>query len=343
MRILASAIAAASLAACTTTGTDHSAVEHTDHVLVRVYGNVNGAPPLANEPVAFVDPDGTAQVITTGADGVASAMVAPGSSIAAVIDGLVPAGNPPIVETVLDVHDGDDIAIGLRSTQALPAPATGTPPCGALTLDATYDDIDPGAVASLQLTRHTDEANMSYTDLIPAAPTVTAQLAGPGAPAAYAETELVSTAQASQWIEEQIDGCATSYRLDVGKALLPWVAAPTIDAAAGVMHVPTSGAGTPDLVAAQVMLQRGDGYVDWELVAPHGGDLALPTLPSGLEAYMPQPSDSIHSASVFLLAGDGLGGYAAAHQQADELVNAAQNRAIPSGTRIQASYVIALY
>jgi hypothetical protein len=340
MRHLGSAIAAASLAACTSYSTEHSSVQHTNHVEVRVYGNINGGPALSGEPVAFIDPDGTAQVIVTGTDGVARADVAPGSSITAVIDQLVPAGNPPIVESVLDVRDGDHIEIGFPSTHGLPAPATGAPPCGDLTLTATYGDVDPSTLATLQLTRHTDYVNMAYTDLLPAAPTVTAQVQGAGAPAAYAETEIVSTAQRRQWIEDTIDGCATSYQLDVGKVLLPWVDAPSIDAGAGVMHVPTAGGGAPAAVVASAMLQRGATYINWEIVSPKGGDLDFPALPPGLDSYLPAPGDAVGSASTFAIAGDGIAGYADAHQHADELVNAAQNRAILSGTRVQASFVI---
>jgi hypothetical protein len=337
MRSLAAAFLA--FAACTTYSSERSDVQHTNRVEVVLYGNAVGAPPLADEPVAFVDPDGTSQVVVTDSHGVARADVAPGASVTAVIDQLVPAGNPPQVKTVLDVRDGDHIALGYPPVDAIVP--TGTGSCGPVTLSARYTNVDPSVISSLQLTRTTD-TDINYTSAIGATPTVTASVQGAAAAHAYVDTELGSTAGHGQWVRELVDGCATSYQLDVGAGLLPWVDAPTVDFDRQVLHVPLDGPGTPDLVAAQATIQRGGTDIDWEIVSPRGGDLVFPPLPAGLEGYLPRPGDTQGGSAVWVIGADGLGGYAAAHQQADALVDVVDNRAELIGTRMRASWIIDL-
>jgi hypothetical protein len=338
MRNLTFALAAASLAACTTYAAEHSDVQHTNRVEVAVYGNDVGAPPLANEPVAFIDPDGTAQVVVTDQNGVAVADVAPGASVTAVIDELVPAGNPPQVKTVLDVRDGDHIALGYPHSAAVQP--TGTGACGQVTLDATYTDVDT-SIATLQLTRTTD-TDLQYTPMIGAAPSMQASVAGAGAAHAYVDTEFDAAGGQRQWVREWVDGCATSYQLDVGAELVPWVGAPTLDVKHRVLSVPVNGTGAADLVVAQTTLQRGNVYIDWEIVSPTGGGIEFPALPPGLERYLPRDGDTQGGTAAWVIAADGIGGYAGAHQRADELLGAADNQRELIGPRMRVSWVIGL-
>jgi hypothetical protein len=338
MRHLGSAIAAASLVACTSYSTEHSSVQHTNHVEVSVYGNLSGAPALTGEPVAFIDPDGTAQVIMTGADGVARADVAPGSSITAVLDQWVPAANPPMIETVLDVRDGDHIQIGFPPSNAVQP--TGTGPCAQDTLSATYTDMD-ASVAQLQLMRTTD-TDINYTSMLGATPTLQTSVSGAGAAHAYVQTEFDAVGGQRQWVREWVDGCATSYQLDVGASLVPWVSAPTLDVDHQTLSVPVNGTGAADLVVAQTMLQRGSSYINWEFVAPTGGGLEFPALPPPLDQYLPQAGDTQGSTAAWVIGVDGMGGYAGAHQQADAIQRAADNDSELFGTRMRSSWIITL-
>lgn len=343
MRTAAALLAAACLAACTTERPPTSGRRLTAHVEVAVYQNVASSPPVAGAKVAFVDPDGGGTVVVTGADGIARAEMTPGGSVTALVP-LVPADNPPYLSTVLDVQDGDRIALGMPPGDAIPPAPGGTPACAQATLKATYTGGDVAGLAGVYLRRTTDADQIDGSVAGPLDPSATITITGAGATRAFVKTDVVGPAPGDQqWIREAIDGCATSYAIDLGLDLLPWVGVPTLDVAQGVIHVPIDGTGGGDLLDAKISYTHAGSYVSWEIAGPHAGDLLLPTLPDDLAGLMPVAGDTLHSAAAWLIDDDAIHGYDEARTRAAALAAAANDFTGSSVERVRTSYRIALF
>jgi hypothetical protein len=211
--------------------------ERTATVTVTVYTNETFAPPVAGAEVAFVDPNGASQLLTTGADGRVTARMAAGGSVTALVP-VEPAGQGAFLSTVMAVEDGDQIVLGWAPFDPGTI-AAGTPSCASDMLVATYTGANALGIDGVYLQRI---AGNDVQDAAPTSPVgATSTLTVTGAPAGHAVVKTFLHGAGQQWFSDVIDGCASHYEVDLSQGILPWVDAPSLSADATSVHVPMSG------------------------------------------------------------------------------------------------------
>lgn len=185
-------------------------------------------------------------------------------------------------------------------------------------LAATYSDIPADVIAVSFDDRVPDLLGFGYGALLtPDAGAAAVNAPVPPAAHALVTSTIESNAHGgSQQIFDGIDGTKTSYALDVGASLLPWVDAPVLDPATATITTATSGTGTGDAFRVEVSFDRPDpngggsgsgtptDFYDWTVWSASPGTITLPTLPADLADNDPKAGDSLGSsaASVFDLA-----------------------------------------
>ena len=284
-------------------------------VEVVVYTNVANTPPVSGVLVAFVDPDGYGEIVVTGADGIARGQVVVGGSVTALTP-LTP-DNPPYLTTVLGVQNGDHIALGAPSL-IQPDPPTNTPTCTEATVDATYKHVDPTRVSRIFVQRTIYGGNSVVNgSALTVDPTTNISVTGAGAARAYMNTSIQGPNPGDQQqVFEAIDGCATSYQLDVKHNLLPWVGVPSLDAEQGIVHIPMDGEGGGDFLDVYISYHHDGDAVNWRIASPHAGDVYLPPLPGELASLQPVVGDALSIASAMIVDDAWVHGYDHAREKA---------------------------
>jgi len=168
---------------------------------------------------------------------------------------------------------------------------------------ASYTNVNP-IITNLTMRRRVPDLNGLMVQASMAPPTATQVLGLTGAVGTSAVVETVAAAgRSQQTVRQVLSGTAASYGLDVAATLLPWVAIPKLDLAAGKIVIVTDTTGTtsatPDVFEAAMLYRRPDPATgaqivyQWTLFSPVLGDVTLPSLPSEVSNVMPTASDTV--------------------------------------------------
>jgi hypothetical protein len=155
---------------------------------------------------------------------------------------------------------------------------------------------------------------------------------------ARATTRVTVAGRSIQTVRQNISGGATTYGLDVGATLLPWLPQPSFDAANATLVIPVDTTGTsnaaPDAVRVAATYRRTDTTFNWVVFAPAAKDIKLPTLPPELADIAPTDQDTVTVTSAMFEA-DTVMGYAAVRND----LNAAFRLYAATSTRYPANTV----
>lgn len=118
------------------------------------------------------------------------------------------------------------------------------------------------------------------------------------------------TGAASQTITQKVDGTQTSYALDLGANLLPWVNA-SYDPPTTTLQITVTGTGTYDLYEANLRYVRGGTFIyTWRVFGPLAQPITFPALPSTLPGDPTiRPTDTQSAYQVYLCETDAVNGY----------------------------------
>jgi hypothetical protein len=112
-----------------------------------------------------------------------------------------------------------------------------------------------------------------------------------------------------QTITQNVDGTATTYALDVGANLLPWVKALYVPAMT-TLDITVDGTAPYDLFEANLRYTRGQTIFTWRVFGPIAETVKFPTLPAtapGNPTIL--PSDTMSSYQAFICESDAINGY----------------------------------
>lgn len=155
-----------------------------------------------------------------------------------------------------------------------------------------------------------------------ASATTMLNLSTPLAPQAVMQTHLrcpqggtclsTSTGTAQQTNTQLVDGNQTTFSLDIGANLLPWVTA-RYDPPTTTLNMTIDGTTAIDLYEAHLRYSRGQVIYTWRVFGAVPQTLAFPTLPSDLPGDPTvRPTDAQGIYGVILCETDALAGYRAA-------------------------------
>lgn len=195
------------------------------------------------------------------------------------------------------------------------------------TFTSTYSNLDP-AISGLSVGRTVPDgagvsvsANVTRTDTTQSV--VVARALGSSA---RVSTRLSGVGRAFQDIRQDISGAAATYGLDAQAQLLPWLPAPSFDAATATLKLPTDTTGTsdakPDAVRVTVSYARTNPNTqvttsfNWVLFAPDTADIVLPGLPAEVGDIAPTAADTVGVSSTMFEA-DSVPGYSAVRAEPD--------------------------
>jgi hypothetical protein len=168
----------------------------------------------------------------------------------------------------------------------------------------SYTNLNP-IITNLSMRRRVPDLNglAVLASIAPPAATQVLSLTGAVGTSAVIETTASTAARSTQTVRQVVSGTASSYGLDVGATLLPWIAVPKLDLTAGKVVIATDTTGTtnatPDLVEAVMTFGRIDAVTGaqttftWTLFTPVLGDITLPSLPAEVSNVMPTASDTV--------------------------------------------------
>ncbi len=117
---------------------------------------------------------------------------------------------------------------------------------------------------------------------------------------------------ASQTITQVVDGTQTTYALDVGSQLLPWLGYPFwMKTNPTVLPVTVTGSGAIDLFEADMQYVRNNTSVYiWRVFAPVAGDVHFPQLPADVPGSpTPTSSDTMSVTHAYACESDAIAGY----------------------------------
>ncbi|HEY0194475.1 MAG TPA: hypothetical protein VGC42_25355 [Kofleriaceae bacterium] len=175
---------------------------------------------------------------------------------------------------------------------------------GLQSVTSSYTNINPN-VAALQTSRVVpDQAGIVEltASAAPTGATMSTVVTGGLSSKAQILTAVTKGVLSSQIIRQPIPGTASTYGLDVGATLLPWINGATYDATTAKVVVPVDTTGTtmdkPDLFGLGIHYSRDDGTTttsfDWSFFGPEIGDIALPPLPADLGPLLPTANDAVN-------------------------------------------------
>ena len=152
-----------------------------------------------------------------------------------------------------------------------------------------------------------------------ASATTTLNLSTPLAPRAVMQTHLrcpqggsclsTSTGTAQQTNTQVVDGTQTSFALDIGANLLPWVKA-SYDPTTTTINMMVDGTTPIDLYEAHLRYSRGQVIYTWRVFGPVPQSITFPTLPSNVPGDPTvRPTDAQGIYGVILCETDALEGY----------------------------------
>jgi hypothetical protein len=114
-----------------------------------------------------------------------------------------------------------------------------------------------------------------------------------------------------QQIRQRVAGASTTYGLDVGANLLPWLDIPKVDAATQTVTTTTQDSGSYDTYLVDTQYQRVvNGTTisyEWILLGPTIGNFKYPALPSDVGNVNPQMTDKVGTVIALLIDDDGAG------------------------------------
>jgi hypothetical protein len=114
-----------------------------------------------------------------------------------------------------------------------------------------------------------------------------------------------------QVVRQRIAGASSTYGLDVGGSLLPWLSAPKFDPVAQQFSITADGTGTYDLFLMDTSYSRVVGQAtityEWIAIGPTIGTLTLPALPADVGDVNPKATDKLGNAIGLLIDDDGDG------------------------------------
>jgi hypothetical protein len=104
-----------------------------------------------------------------------------------------------------------------------------------------------------------------------------------------------------QEVIDQNTGTPSSYSLDLGATLLPWLAKPVLDPAKGTITTAVTGNGSGDLFDVMVNYSRIVNNqtlkYEWTVFGPTPSDFTLPSLPLDLVDVAPHAGDQVSSSA----------------------------------------------
>lgn len=143
----------------------------------------------------------------------------------------------------------------------------------------------------------------------------------PAGATAMIETDFSNAnAGGEQFVYDQVTGAPTTYSLDVGATLLPWIGVVSFDSSTAKLTVPVSGTAGGDAFEVDVQYYRPDpgggtgstalnDFYDWEVWSATAEDITLPTLPTDLAVNNPLSTDTINGAGGVLYESDQVTSY----------------------------------
>jgi len=114
---------------------------------------------------------------------------------------------------------------------------------------------------------------------------------------------------ASQRITQAVDGTLTSYALDIGANLLPWVKALYVPATTS-LDITVTGSGAFDIFEGNLQYTRGQNIYVWRVFGPLAQTVTFPTLPATAPGDPTvRPSDVMSNYQAFVGESDAINGY----------------------------------
>jgi hypothetical protein len=139
----------------------------------------------------------------------------------------------------------------------------------------------------------------------------------------------------SQVITKVVDGTQTSYAVDVGATMLPWLAPPVYDPATQTIKITQAGSGAYDLFETDLQYVRMNSIIYiWRVFGPTAGDVKLPALPGG---ESPTASDIMSATHTWIGESDSLSGYRAARQNVFDARDVCEQSQSPTAKRLAAT------
>jgi len=178
------------------------------------------------------------------------------------------------------------------------------------TFNANYTNVD-ASITGLTFTRYVPAMN-GFTTVnsgTPANGTLSLSSLALNGQSSRVETRA-NKPNATNYVYQNMAGNVTTYALDVGATLLPWLGMPTVDFTTNKVTVPVDTTGTssdkPDVFVASVGYSRSNGSggtntYRWFVIAPQPADVTLPTLPVEVGDVMPQATDTAGSTLSIML------------------------------------------
>ncbi len=170
------------------------------------------------------------------------------------------------------------------------------------TFNASYTNVD-ASIPNLSFNRQVPAGYAGYNSSTSGAPANgTVSLSGPAfnAQTSSVLTRIIRSSQ-QNIVYQNMAGNATTYAMDVGATLLPWIGPVTADFANGKVMVPVDTTGTTndplDLFYLMFNYGRPDGSggnlsFRWYVIGQQPGDVTLPALPAEVGDVMPQATDT---------------------------------------------------
>jgi hypothetical protein len=125
-----------------------------------------------------------------------------------------------------------------------------------------------------------------------------------------------STASQTVW-QQTASGAASTFGLDVGANMLPWVGKPVVDSSTRTITTGTTGgAVAPDVGILYVIFTRAGTTVAWTVAAPSLSTVTLPDIPASLGPVSLESSDVVSAAAAYLVDVDSYAGYEEARASA---------------------------
>lgn len=212
---------------------------------------------------------------------------------------------------------------------------------------ASYTNIASN-VATVGVTRFApdNDGPNAGTSGAPAGGAASFTVTGPTTSTSAFESAITHTANAGQQrIYQTVAGSATTYTLDVGSTLLPWLGIPTVDPATRKVTVARDTTGTtndpPDAFFSLIEYQRTAGTMttlfQWLVIGPTAGDFTLPQLPIEVGDVNPKSTDMPLPGIAEIVESDALAGWDAVRPNLYQILGNIENIRANAGAKVRLS------
>jgi len=182
-----------------------------------------------------------------------------------------------------------------------------------LTFTASYTNLT--AIRHIELERRVPDDGYSSTlqrDVTGLA-AIDVDLDGPPGATSRIETTIMSDTGGTQYVRQLVPGNVAASPFDASELLLPWLATPTVDAAARRVELPHVAVGTSqaigDLLEVNLAWPQDDGIYQWRLFGPDTAAVEIPVLPAALGVTLPPTPGNRLIAYATLYEADAFAGY----------------------------------